>query len=91
MAEDYVGALIQTSYNDNGTVIESHPIAVAYQSILDMDWSDSSLYNKEWVKEAENIQILSNLLKTGKQFLSFLYTYRSCARGIPQVDDSLIP
>jgi cytoplasmic FMR1 interacting protein len=70
--------------------IESPCFAIDYDlcSVEDGDYKDRVAYqNSSFTEETKCLENLNELLVAGQQYISMLYTYRSCSAALPMVQN----
>jgi cytoplasmic FMR1 interacting protein len=68
--------------------ITAHSVALDYDlgSLEIGDFKDRIAYpNSQFTEETIALEQLNEVLRTGAQYISMLYTYRSCSKAIPMV------
>jgi cytoplasmic FMR1 interacting protein len=93
VANDVVVALEKMALEDGVPAIESAMASISYRSQTDREVGfkdsvahDTDLEFTNFKFEMEQIAILEELLQVGSVHVETLYSFRSCARAIPQVE-----
>ncbi|TPX31592.1 hypothetical protein SmJEL517_g05099 [Synchytrium microbalum] len=92
--KQYLGQLDLSPCPIETPVLAAQRAAVVPRSLIDVNLADREVYELStqayFAREAGHISRLNDLLKDGRNLLSRLYSYRSLARAIPQVQSDQI-
>eukprot|EP00823_Brevimastigomonas_motovehiculus_P009141 TRINITY_DN8809_c0_g1_i1.p1 TRINITY_DN8809_c0_g1~~TRINITY_DN8809_c0_g1_i1.p1 ORF type:complete len:146 (+),score=22.11 TRINITY_DN8809_c0_g1_i1:69-506(+) len=72
---------------NGGPLLEVPQECVLYDlnSISQSDYQDRVAFDTPFTEETQALEEMEALLNKGKDFISMLYTYRSCSKAIPMV------
>jgi len=96
--ENRVRALDNFVLEDEQPIIEGVTIAVnvdqSYSpnffdvNAFETKWTERAQWKKKLIEEVPFIQKVDEIIAQGTQFVNMIYTYRSCSKALPQLQDS---
>ena len=76
-----------TGYMRPNRLLQAPAEAISYDmnSIAPNDYQDRVAFNTPFTEETKALEEIGDLLVRGQRFISLLYTYRSCSKALPMV------
>jgi cytoplasmic FMR1 interacting protein len=83
--KERISALESFELVDGQPEIEGPCFAVAFDSNTDFNYVDNKAFETKWTEEIERLRGLQEVLRKADNFISMIYTYRSCSKALPQI------